>query len=71
MSNSSIWPIDRTLSYATIPDDGNKEGLWIPQSSSITWASPSVCFVSYAGHLLKGYFSSVEMQSVYSAALAD
>ena len=44
---SSIQPIDRTLSGATTPSqivpgsDGNKEVLRIPQSSSITRASPS------------------------------
>ena len=41
MSNSSIWPIDRTLSGATTPgqsgpeSDGNEGVLRIPQSSSI------------------------------------
>ena len=44
---SSLWRIDRTLSGATTPgqsrpeSDGNKEVLCIPQSSSITRASPS------------------------------
>ena len=52
----SIWPIDRTLSGATTPDlsgpgrDGNNGVLCIPQSSSITGASPSDCLVSYLGH---------------------
>ena len=55
---SSIWPIDRTLSGATTlgPSgpgrNGNKEVLRIPQSSSITGASPSDCLVSYFGHSL-------------------
>ena len=31
--------------------DGNEEVLCIPQSSSITEASPSDCLVSYTGHL--------------------
>ena len=52
MSNSSIWPIDRTLSDATTPgqsgfgSDGNEEALYIPQSSSITQTSPSDSLVS-------------------------
>ena len=56
----SPGPIDRTLSGATTPgqsgpgSDGNKGVLCIPQSSSITEASPSNCFVSYPGHLLWG-----------------
>ena len=53
MSNSSIWPIDRTISGATTPgqsrpgSDGNEGVLYIPQSNSITGASPSDCLVSY------------------------
>ena len=56
MSNSSIWPIDKTLSDAIIlgqngpGSDGNEEVLCIPQ---ITGASPSDCFVSY-GTLVGG-----------------
>ena len=74
---SSTSLIDRTLSRATTPgqsgpgSDGSKGVLLIPQSSSITVASPSVCFVSYAGHSLGESYSSAEMQLVYSAALAD
>ena len=55
-----IWPIDSALSGATIPgqsgpgSNGNEEVLWIPQSSSITGASPSDCLVSYPGHSLGG-----------------
>ena len=50
---SFIRPIDRTLSGATRPgqsgpgSDGNEGVLRIPQSSSITEASPSDCLVSY------------------------
>ena len=49
MSNSSIWPIDWTLSGATIlgqsgpGSDGNEGVLRIPQSYSITEASSSDC----------------------------
>ena len=53
MSNSSIWPIDKTLSGATTlgqsrpGSNGNERVLRIPQSSSITGATPSDCLVSY------------------------
>ena len=56
MSNSSIWPIDRTLSGATAPGqsrpriDDNERVLHIPQGSSITEALPSDWLVSYAEH---------------------
>ena len=58
MPNSSIWPIDRTLSDATTTgqngseSDGNEGALCIPQSSSITRATPSDCLLSYTGHSL-------------------
>ena len=79
MSNSSIWPIDRTLSGATSPDqsgpgsNGNERVLHIPQSSSITEASPSYCLVSYPEHSLAVGVSylSTEMQSVYSLTPAN
>ena len=60
MLNSSIWPIDRTLSGATAlrlrgtGGNGNEELDHIPQSSSITRASPSDCLMSYTGHSLGG-----------------
>ena len=77
MSSTSIWLIDRNLAGATTPDQrgprngGNKRLLRISQSSSITGASLSDCLVSYPGHLLKESYSSVVMQSVYSAARGD
>ena len=42
-------------------NDGNEGVLRIPQSSSITGASPSDCLVSYLGHSLEGgsYSSAV------------
>ena len=49
---SSIWPIDRTLSGATsegqrgLESDNNEGVLRIPQSSSITYTSPSDCLMS-------------------------
>ena len=60
------------LSGATTPGqsrhrgDGNEEVLSIPQSSSITAASPSDCLVSYLGS-----YPSIEMQLVYSTAPAN
>ena len=58
MSNSFIWPIDRTLSGATtlgqngFVSKGNEGALHIFQYSSITAASPSDCLMSYPGHTL-------------------
>ena len=58
MQFSSIWPIDRSLPGATTPDlsgtrtEGNEGVLRIPQSSSITLATPSDCFVLYPEHSL-------------------
>ena len=78
MSNSSIWPIDRTLSGATILGqsgpriNGNKGVLHISHSSSIIVVTPLDCLVSYPGHLLaKESYPSAEMQSVYSAVPAQ
>ena len=76
MSNSSIWPIDRTLSGTTIPDqsgsgsDSNEEVLYISQSS-ITGALLSDCLMSYSGHSLEESYLSTVMQSVYSTAPDD
>ena len=53
---SSVWPIDRALSGTTTPNhsgpgsDVNEGVLCIPQSSSITEASPLDCLMSYRGH---------------------
>ena len=58
MSNSSIWPIDRTLSGATTADqsepgsDGNDPVLCKPQSSGIIETLPSDFLVSYPEHSL-------------------
>ena len=51
MSNSRIWPIDRTLSEWTW-EQWHWRVTRIPQSSSITGTSPSDCLVTYPGHLL-------------------
>ena len=72
MSNSSIWPIDWALSGATTSgqsgprSNGNEGVLFISQSSSITWASPSDCLVSYLGHSLGKSYPSAEIHLVYS-----
>ena len=71
MSNSSIWPIDRTLSGATTQgqsgtESDGKEGVpRIPQISSIFGASPSDCLVSYPGHSVGESYLSAEMQLVF------
>ena len=76
MSNSSIWPIDRTLSGATTPDqsgpgsDGNEGVLHISQSSKAELSS-SDCLVSKSGHSLGKSYPSAEMQLVYSTILAN
>ena len=68
MSNSSIWPINKTLSGAATPDlsgfgvDAIEGVLHIPQSSSITGASPSDCLASYLEHSLRESYPSAEMQ---------
>ena len=49
---SSIWLIDGSPGQSGPGSNGNKGLLHIPQSSSITDASPSNCLVSYLGHLL-------------------
>ena len=60
MQISSIDPIDRALSGATIPDqsrpgnNGNEGVLCVPQSSRITGTSPSDCLVLYLGYSLVG-----------------
>ena len=60
MSNSSIWPKDRTLLVVTPPSqsgpgrDGNEGVLSILHSSSNTEASPSDCLVSYLGYSFGG-----------------
>ena len=66
-----------TVSGTTTPaqsrpwSDGNKGALRIPQSFSITEASPSNCFTSYPGHSLRELYPFAEMMSVYSAATVN
>ena len=72
MQFSSIQPIDRALSGATIPgqsgpgSNGNEGLLRIFQSSSITGTSPSDCLVSYPGYSFGKVYSTV-----YSTVPAD
>ena len=69
---SSIWPIDRTLSGATTPDqsgsgsDSNVGVLCISQSSSIIGTSQSDFLVSYPGRLLE--VGVLRLCRVYSTA---
>ena len=51
--------------------DGNEGALNIPQSSSITGASPSDGLVSYPGHSSRDSYHSAEIQSMYSTAPDD
>ena len=73
---SSIWPIDRTLSGATIPgqsgpgSNGNEGVLRILQSSSITGISQSDCLVSYTGHWLGGGFL-IPLQNAQSGGAVE
>ena len=47
--------MSKTVSFQSGPgSNGNKDVLYIPQSSSITGTSPSDCLVSYPEHLLQG-----------------
>ena len=77
MSNSSIWPIDRTLANATTLElsgprsNGNEGVLCFPQSSSSTGISLSGGLISYPEHLLGESYASAEMQLVYSTAPTD
>ena len=65
MSNSSIWPIDSTLSGAITMSgtgsDDNEGVLSIPQITSITEAAPSDSLMSYPRHSLEGSYLSGEM----------
>ena len=76
MSNSSIWPIDRTWSGATIlgqsgpGSDGNEGVLCIPQSSSITGALMD-CLISYPVYSLEESYTFSEIQLVNSTAPGD
>ena len=51
--------------------NGNEVVLRIPQSSTVTGASPSDCLVSYLGHSLEESYPSAEKHSVYSTAPVD
>ena len=67
MSNSSIWPIDQTLSGATtsgqsgLGSNGNDGVLHIPQSSNISGASTADCLVLYPRHSLPLYRDAVSV----------
>ena len=77
MSNSSIWPIVRTLSAATTPGQSepasnDNEGILHILQISRTGALPSEGLVLYLGHSLGvRSYPSAEMRSVYSAPPAD
>ena len=76
MSNSSIWPTERTLSGATPPsqsvpeNNGNKGVFHIPQISK-SRVSSSDGLILYLRHWLRRSYPSAEMQLVYSTAPAN
>ena len=77
MPNSYILSINRTLSGATIPSqsgqesNGNKWLFCVPQSFSITEATPLDCLVSYQDTRWGESYSSTEIWSLISTAPAD
>ena len=60
-----------TSSQSRPGSNGNKELLRIPQSSSITEASPSDSLMSYPRHSFGEFYTSAEMESVYCIVSAD
>ena len=72
MSNSSIWPIDRTLSGATTlsqsgPESADdEEVLYIPQSPSIIGTSPSDYSMVYPEYSLGALTFRDEVSVFYS-----
>ena len=66
-------PLNKETGQSGTRNNGNEGVLCIPQSYSITGASPSDCLVSYPGHSLRGEesYASAEMESVHSTAPAD
>ena len=77
MSNSFIWPIDRTLSGATTPGQSGPGSDWIEGelsirlSSGITEVSASDCLMSYSRLIGGVSYPYSEIQSVYSAIPVD
>ena len=74
---NTFCPIDKTqlgttsTGYSEPGSDGNERVLHIPQSSSITEASPSDCLVLSTGYSWGRSCTSAEMQSVYSTTPVD
>ena len=72
MSKSSIWPWDRIISGAITPgqsgpeSDGNEVVRHIPQSSSITRASPTDCLILYPEHSFFLHLCRVAFSVFYS-----
>ena len=76
MSNSSIWPIDGTLSGTTTPVQSGpgrngSEGVLHVSQSSLIRSSPSDCLIPYPEHSLDESYLSLEMQSMYSTDPAN
>ena len=72
---NSTYTYDPIRCNPSVPEWTCKRLPWrelsIPQSSSITGASPSDCFVSYPSHLWGKTYLSAEKQSMYSTATAN
>ena len=63
--------MNRILPSTPTPAQSGNGSNGILETSSISGASPSDCFVSNPGHLLGESYPSEVMESVYSAAPAD
>ena len=71
MSNSSIWPIDRTHQVLPLRAKVDLGAMEMKGDSTFPKVSPSDFLVPYLGHSLRKSYPSAEMQSVYSANPAD
>ena len=60
-----------TLGQSGPGSDSNEKALCIPQSSSVIWASPSDCLMSYLILVGGGFYPFADMQLVYSTAPAN
>ena len=74
-SNSSIWPIDGTLTVTIIidqsrPGSNDNEGVLHISQNFRTGVSPSDGLVLYSGHLWEGSYSSAKVQLAYSTGPA-
>ena len=77
MSNSSIWPIDRTLSGATTPgqsgpgSDDNEWVIYIPQSSNIKQFLIFKLFASFSETIHKLDFTIWRLMVIYKSIFSS